>query len=595
MNKIITRPGELSENPRVLYAGNHYLSLPEIDPEGGIHSLNVISLANKGLIELRGSNRLLSFSFSREDSPVEVSAITSELELNYIPVFVFELADGTKVTLRIYADLTEKGCVFDFEASHPVQVTAHFALYTVNVLRFNAYPVEYRLEMFRDRWLDNPVVRLSGPRLGLSLAFGGDHDFSCRFQENTGRVEMQLNCSKRNCLYLALNSDPDGASTTLIHLRRKHYQSIYTELKTWLQQHRITGIADQRLEERLNQNLFYNYFFAIGKDLDTDQYTALTSRSPRYYVSGAFWERDSFLWSMPAIRLTDPELHRQILRQLILTHSRNAGDHAHYIDGTVLYPGFELDEAASYFIATIGQPPEFFDREVMAALERVYRRIEQEYDPDTGLYKTFLLPSDDPAEYPLVTIDNVLLWRAWQQLLSVYQQQGQSERAEQLRAKITSLKESIYKHLVHTVNGREMFVWSADGRGNYRLYNDPPGNLGLLCYYGFVSPNDQVFRNTIAYYYSHRYHYYRPDASYPELACDHHPNTPSGLGLCGSLLNPLRASAALKVVREAELDHGLLCESFDYNTGAARTGVGFATGAGYLAMALYHALVVKSQ
>ncbi|EGD50131.1 hypothetical protein TheetDRAFT_3058 [Thermoanaerobacter ethanolicus JW 200] len=33
MNKIITRPHEIDKNVRVLYAGNHYISLPEIDVE----------------------------------------------------------------------------------------------------------------------------------------------------------------------------------------------------------------------------------------------------------------------------------------------------------------------------------------------------------------------------------------------------------------------------------------------------------------------------------------------------------------------------------------------------------------------------------
>jgi len=36
-------------------------------------------------------------------------------------------------------------------------------------------------------------------------------------------------------------------------------------------------------------------------------------------------------------------------------HSKNPGDHAHYIDGTVLYPGFELDEAASYSLERIAE------------------------------------------------------------------------------------------------------------------------------------------------------------------------------------------------------------------------------------------------
>ncbi len=43
------------------------------------------------------------------------------------------------------------------------------------------------------------------------------------------------------------------------------------------------------------------------------------------------------------------------------------------------------------------------------------------------------------------------------------------------------------------------------------------------------------------------------------------------------------------------MDHGLLAESFDRNTREAKTGVGFATGAGYLAFALHYALFTRGR
>jgi len=54
---------------------------------------------------------------------------------------------------------------------------------------------------------------------------------------------------------------------------------------------------------------------------------------------------------------------------MILMHSKNPGDHAHYIDGTVLYPGFELDEAASYFILLDNLKDHFFNERLIRALE----------------------------------------------------------------------------------------------------------------------------------------------------------------------------------------------------------------------------------
>jgi len=64
-------------------------------------------------------------------------------------------------------------------------------------------------------------------------------------------------------------------------------------------------------------------------------------------VSAAFWARDVLLWSMPALVLTDAARARDVLLYSMRIGTLNVGDHALYMDGTALYPGFELDEAAA--------------------------------------------------------------------------------------------------------------------------------------------------------------------------------------------------------------------------------------------------------
>lgn len=596
LTKIITRPKELEWNEEVLYAGNHYISLPEIRcQDGSIKHLNFVSLSNKALVELEGEQALFVPAFRRGQQYLRVTHIEYMREYEYIPSMKFYLEDGSVVAGKIYADLREKGFIYAFEvisAGQEADLTAVLFcdLRYLNLLRFNSHRMVANRTIFQDKWLGNPVADFVAPQVSFGMAFGGERDFS--FEEDQEEALcLAISLRERNCFYISLNSDPDGASTTLIHLRRKGFAQIYHELVSWLNAKQIPYRRDAVLQSRMNQNLFFNYFFAVGKDLESDTSIALTSRSPRYYVSGAFWERDTFLWSLPAVRLVDPAFHRQLLRQLVLTHSKNPGDHAHYIDGTVLYPGFELDEAASYFIAVEGQDEKFYDDAVIQALEKVWSRIEEEYDPETGLYRTFLLPSDDPADHPFVTIDNVILWRGLANYQRILLMKGKGESAELAAERMEGIRQGILRHLVKEVDGREIFLWSADGQGRYRLYNDPPGNLGLLHFYGFVEADDPLFRNTIEYYYSKNYPYYFGDARFKELACDHHPNTPSGLGLCGTLLNPLKSREALEWVKEATLDYGLLCESFDCDTGEGKTGVGFATGAGYLAYALYHILL----
>lgn len=78
--------------------------------------------------------------------------------------------------------------------------------------------------------------------------------------------------------------------------------------------------------------------------MDTEELVLVTSRSPRYYVSAAYWDRDSLLWSFPTVVDADPALARRMLDYVFGRQRRNLGVHSRYIDGTVLEPGFELDD-----------------------------------------------------------------------------------------------------------------------------------------------------------------------------------------------------------------------------------------------------------
>ena len=596
MNRIITRPKEIEKNEKVLYAGNHFISIPMIDCQNGaIKNINVVSLSNKALVELRGEQNLFEPHFFKEGKEIEIEKIDASKERYYLPRLDFFLKGGIRVRGRIFTDLEEKGVIYYFESSEEIEIFLFFDLKYISLLRFNSHKISIKKKITREKWLGNPICNIFSSKVSLALALGGEKNFKIDVSKEKIILQLKISCQDKNCFYIAANYDQDGASATLIHLKRKGYERIYQEFIDWLEQKTIPYPKDPVLETRLNENLFFNYFYSVAKDMESDKYLVLTSRSPRYYVSGAFWERDAFLWSFPAVRLICSQLYQHLAREMIILHSKNSGNHAHYIDGTVLYPGFELDEAASYFILLDSMEDYPTDEILINALEKVFRRIEREYDSQTGLYKTFLLPSDDPAEYPFVLIDNVILWRGLQHFKEVLLKKGKIEKAKLIEQKIQNIYEGIYKYLVKKIDGKNMFLWSTDGKGKFRLYNDPAGNLGTLCFYHFVSKENPIFQNTINYYYSSKYAYCFKNAEINELACDHHPRTPSGLGLCGSILNPLLQDKALQWLKKADMDYGLLSESFDKNSGEAKTGVGFASGCGYLAYSLYHALIKENR
>ena len=224
---------------------------------------------------------------------------------------------------------------------------------------------------------------------------------------------------------------------------------------------------------RADYNLHFCRFFAHGRAIDTEELGMLTSRSPRYYVSAAFWPRDTFLWAFPAMLASDPAFAREVLVTGYSRHTANMGIHAHYIDGALLYPGFELDQHASYQVA-LGDYVQrtgdvFILREpaVRAGLARFEETLAALRHSDTALYRTFLDPSDDPVRYPYLTYDNALLWRAFASLAEIARRAGDTVAASRYAGTAQQIHTDVCERLVAEGPFGPMFVWSADLRGGF--------------------------------------------------------------------------------------------------------------------------------
>jgi hypothetical protein len=341
--------------------------------------------------------------------------------------------------------------------------------------------------------------------------------------------------------------------------------------------------------------------------LDNEELVLVTSRSPRYYVSAAHWSRDSLLWSFPGLLLADRGVARQALVQAFRLYSRRAGVHSLYLDGSELYPGFELDELAAFPVALGHYLERTGDRSVLKeapvreGMVRVWGALEEVRVRPHHLYRTFLLPSDDPAHHPIVTYDNALAWKA----LSVFA----DLRWPGAREKAVGLQADLRRWAVVPGPFGPMWAWSFDppdaaaegegepgAAGSYVLYDEPPGSLALLAYYGFCDPLDPVYLNTLRWIWSAHNPWYMADGPFAAPACPH-ARHPWVMSLANGLLVPARSwevlgvdrARFLRLLSSAPMDGGLACESMDARTGTVRTGAAFATCAGLLASAIAHA------
>src|SRR5690606_10628722 len=122
----------------------------------------------------------------------------------------------------------------------------------------------------------------------------------------------------------------------------------------------------------------------------------------------------------------------------------NIAHHALYITGQRFYPGFELVQLGAPALAILRVVDATGDRSVLSepALKE-YWTLHMSVasscrDQKSGLFTTFLLPTDDPTEYPYTLTANALLavaFRIAAELSSDADIRAQADRSAQaLRA-----------------------------------------------------------------------------------------------------------------------------------------------------------------
>lgn len=584
--------------PPVLPTGNDYLSLPHVDPAtGAIPDLYVVSDRAAGLVGLRGARGGPLLRVVARDAAGGVVPFAPERagrEDDWIPVLGGR-AGRLPMTVRIVAPPRERGCVLivETEAGCEVGVEAHWGETVLAVFRTRPLPV--RPQMRWDAWTSSVCGEALGPLpvVGWAVAAEEAPDPSAVPPEpDGGRAALFRRAGRdgRAAFLIAVGAEEDSARTTVVHLRRLGAAGLVAETKRWLRQRRVR-LPDRTLAERANLNLLFNRFFATGVAIDTERPRALTSRSPRYYVSGAFWARDALLWSLPGLLVLDQEWAVAVLREVLRSTWPQGAEHALYLHGAHLYPGFELDQLCAYPLAvhqveTAVRGALRGDAGAEAMLRQFPDLLARHFDEAAGLYRTFLDPSDDPPPHPFLTYDNVLAWRALQVCAAAAPGKNRRGWRAGIEKRARALRTAIRRRCIAPGPFGAMYAWATDGRGGHVLYDNPGGSLLQFPALGFCRASDRIWRNTLRWVYS------AENAFFVEGPCggpgNRHAPNPWPLAACHQILSGQRAQGE-DFLRRAEMDGGIACETVDAQTGRVRTGGAFATFAGYVGAALTRA------
>lgn len=271
---------------------------------------------------------------------------------------------------------------------------------------------------------------------------------------------------------------------------------------------RRTG--DPLLDRVMNRNYLFTSYFAWGRPIDTEQLVGVTSRSNRYYVSAAYWDRDAMLWSFPALLDTDPTRAREALDYALGVQGRNAGIHSRYIDGVVLEDGFELDELVAPLIALTSYVDKTSDASLLTdhgeRIAALRKELARHRDPATGLYDTFQDAQDEYIKKPFQVYDNVIVWKALHDLASLDDRRGDRQSALATRREADALKAAILRFGVAVPPGGSGPIFASAVDGQSADFADvPPGSLMKLPALGFIAETDPLFRRTYDWLHSNAY------------------------------------------------------------------------------------------
>lgn len=594
-----------------LVTGNEYISLPTIrQTDGALEGITFLHMGAKGLLEMRGRGSVpfLQPYIVCDGEELEVKNLEWNYEAYWIPHFTAKI-DDVVLHGQILAPLDERGFCYRLSlegntAGHKWELGLRgcwgLTLHSVN----ESKEILTTKNLYRSNW--NHIYCMD-VRPDLSLfAFAPlmfedwtQDRYKYEFAKQGNSIEYRLwttwDCDEQveaSEFWFGLGYEEVAASTSAKELFRQGFDCLLERTKQWLES-RQRHTTDPLLDEKLNRNLFFSYFFGSGKTLDTEEYVLVTSRSPRYYVSAAYWDRDSLLWSFPSILMVDEEAAEQMIRYVFTRQIRNIGIHSRFIDGTVLEPGFELDELCAPVIAlyryVVKSGNKAYVRKpfIEEGIEHILKRLKTKRHPQVALYETFLQPTDDIRTFPYITYDNVLVWFILIKVAELYQEIWDENRIQDLLAEASAVKEAILANNIFEKDGEKMFAWSVDLTGNWDIYDEPPGSLLLLPHYGFCDMEDPVWKHTAAIIRREDYPYSFAGCPIAEIGCPHAPH-PWILSLSNSMLSD-KKEAAKKHLMLCKMDNGIACESVDEYTGESRTGDAFATCAGFLAYALYEA------
>jgi hypothetical protein len=570
--------------------GNHWLSLPCIDPgDGSLRALGVLHRGARSAVEIAGAPGFLraegppllrpALQVNGVEKTLGGSGLAWERAMEWIPTFTTSV-DSLVLRGTLFApygrDADVSGAVYalaiDNRASSAVRVEIAFEG-TLGHRQIRVRTPRAADDAHVVATAPDGIILLEGAALpGLTaVAVAADPDARIETSGNTFAVRREVTVPAGGrahaAVYLAVAPERDGASATIAVMRRRGWSELLAATRDALRSLEQT-VGHEGVDRLINSNLLFAYFYGAGRAIDDGHLYLVRTRAPWHGGGVTVREWEALSWTLPAVQLADGPLARELLLRACEVLGYLPGEGLHYFDGTMFEPGFTLEGLAAYALATDRYIRETNDDQIVEEpilAETLYLSSEDlaaRRDADVPLYTTEIMPSGVTAPLPYTLHGNAVV----AQMLDVLRRTLDEETANRLEEP-DAVRAALLRHFATDRGGKPALASAVDLDGHTADGDDPIASAYWLPLYDAVQRDDSIYRRTV-----------RGVASKPEHLAHQ----------CARLIGP-EAGDVLRWLRRAPLDHGLAAEIVDAEGRAVANG-GDAALSGLLARSVWYAV-----
>jgi hypothetical protein len=572
--------------------GNHWVAVPCIHPaDGAIYALGVLHRGSRSAVEFAGSADFEAGRWAALARPVlqvngeavqlAEGALAWERVSGWIPTFtstVGELVVRATIFAPYGRDADTAGLVYAIAVENRGAKDATLTIGLEGELGHRQLRVR-RSRLFEDHHVvrqgDSGAVILSGSALpGLvAVAIAADGESVVRVDAGAPRyaVSRQVRApaggQAETAFYIAVGPEGDGAEATTAVMRRRGWRTLLRATRDAIRSlEQSTG--DEGVDGLLNRNLLLAYFFGVGRALDDAHFYLVRSRAPWHGRGVTVREWEALTWTIPAVQLADAPLARELLLRACELHGYAPGSGVRYFDGTLFEPGFCIEGAASYALATDRYIRETGDDQIVEepiladALYASSEDIGARRNSEVPLYSTEVTPSGQPAAFPYTLHGNAVVAQA----LDVFRRTLDEETARDVQEP-EAVRAALRRQFTRDRDGKSQFLSAINLAGEAVPADDPLVSVLWLPLYDMVDRSDSAYRRTV-----------RSLEIEPKYLVQQ----------CARLMGP-DATEVLQWLRRAPLHLGLAAEEVDPSGRATGNGTDASLG-GLLAYSVWYAV-----